>query len=100
MPAALAPAARQDVRDVTTRIARNNPTAARAFRSEIAQAGVLIGDHPEIGQRRPELVAHPFRIFPVSGFPYILVYNPERRPPLILRVLHGARDLPELLQDL
>jgi toxin ParE1/3/4 len=36
----------------------------------------------------------------VSGFSYVIVYDASREPPLILRVLHGARELPELLRDL
>jgi toxin ParE1/3/4 len=36
----------------------------------------------------------------VSGFPYVIVYDAGREPPLILRVLRGARELPELLRDL
>jgi len=40
------------------------------------------------------------RFLAVHGFPYLLVYNADRRPPLIVRVLHGARDLPSLLRGL
>jgi plasmid stabilization system protein ParE len=36
----------------------------------------------------------------LRGFPYILVYRGSTIPPRILRILHGARDLPEVLQDL
>jgi len=36
----------------------------------------------------------------LRGFPYIVVYRANAIPPRILRVLHGARDLPEVLQDL
>jgi len=36
----------------------------------------------------------------VRGFPYLVVSNPERRPPSIVRIVHGARDLPEVLKDL
>jgi len=35
----------------------------------------------------------------LTGFPYLIVYNDARRPPLILRILHAARDLPEALRD-
>lgn len=100
MPATLSTEALEDIRAITEWIARHNPPAARAFRDAVDGIGILIGDHPGAGQLRPELVARPFRVFSVKGFPYILVYNAERRPPLILRVLHGARDLPDLLQDL
>ena len=52
------------------------------------------------GTRRPELAPDPYRFAVVRGFPYIVVYNASMRPPTIVRVLHGARDLPEVLSDL
>jgi toxin ParE1/3/4 len=35
----------------------------------------------------------------LTGFPYVIVYNAERRSPLIVRILHAARDLPEALKE-
>jgi toxin ParE1/3/4 len=65
-----------------------------------APAARRIGRHPEIGTVCLELAEAVYRFLPLPGFSYIIVYNAARRPPLILRVLHGARDLPELLGDL
>lgn len=81
-------------------IADDNPAAAQAFRRAIERVATLIGEHPRIGHTRLELAGAAYRFLGLTGFPYIVVYNAERRPPLISRVLHGARDLPELLQDL
>jgi toxin ParE1/3/4 len=36
----------------------------------------------------------------LTGFPYVIVYTAARNPPLIVRILHGARDLPEILRGL
>jgi len=36
----------------------------------------------------------------LTGFPYVIVYDAGRRPPAIVRILHGARDLPEILRGL
>jgi len=36
----------------------------------------------------------------LSGFPYVVVHNAARNSPLIVRILHGARDLPEALKEL
>ena len=52
-----------------------------------------MGEHPRMGVERPELADAPVRFLPLIGFPYVLVYDAETRPPLILRGLHGARDL-------
>jgi toxin ParE1/3/4 len=36
----------------------------------------------------------------LTGFPYLVVYYAERTPPVIARIVHGARDLPTELQGL
>ena len=59
-----------------------------------------LGDHPMVGTRRPELALDPYRFAVVQGFPYIVVYDASTRPPTIVRIIHGARDLPEVLRDL
>jgi plasmid stabilization system protein ParE len=90
--------ARQDIRDAAAWIARDNRDAARRFRDRLRAAAVLIGQHAKVGRVRPDLAQEPIRFLALPGFPY--VYDCDQRPPLILRVLHGARDLPELMQDL
>ena len=45
-----------------------------------------------------DLAGEPYRFLALTGFSYVIVYNADRTPPLILRILHGARDLPELLR--
>jgi toxin ParE1/3/4 len=62
--------------------------------------GRHLGNHPMSGTRRPELAVDPYRFAVVRGFPYIVVYDAGTRPPTIVRVVHGARDLPEVLRDL
>lgn len=64
------------------------------------RAARSIAEHPEIGRHRPELAPETVRFLVLRGFPYILVYRASTIPPRILRILHGARDLPEVLQDL
>ncbi|MGO8916936.1 MAG: type II toxin-antitoxin system RelE/ParE family toxin [Stellaceae bacterium] len=100
IPAALAPRARRDLLAAVRWIAADNPAAARALRDAVAKAAQRIGEHPHIGSARPELANAPYRFMPLTGFPYILVYNANRSPPLIIRILHGARDLPDILRDL
>jgi len=43
------------------------------------------------------IAAAPYRFWFLTGFRYVIVYHAERRPPLILRVLHGSRDLAVVL---
>ena len=98
--ARLSPRARRDLVGAVRWIVKDNPAAARALRDAVARAAERIGAHSHIGTVRPELADHPYRFVPLRGFPYGIVYNARREPPLIVRILHAARDLPELLRDL
>ena len=98
--ASFSPRARRDLWAAAEWIAKDNPAAARALRDAVAAAAERIGGFPEIGVARPELAEEPRRFLALTGFAYVIVYNASRKPPLILRVLHGARDLAEALRTL
>ena len=97
--AVLSPAARRDLLAAVQWIAKDNPAAARALRDAVVRAAEGIGEHSQLGTLRPDLAEAPYRFVILTGFPYVIVYNADRRPPLIVRILHGARDLPEVLRD-
>ncbi len=97
--AEFAPRARRDLLTALRWIAKDNPAAARALRDAVARAAENIFAHPEIGPHRPEFAGPPYRFLSLTGFPYIIVYTPKKNPPLILRILHAARDLPDILQQ-
>lgn len=78
----------------------DNPSAAPAFRQSVSKAAFRIGEHDHVGRFRPDLAGHPYRLLVLAGFPYIIVCHAERRPPVIVRILHTARDLPEVLRGL
>ena len=99
MTAVLAPAARRDLLVAARWIAKDNPRAASALRDAVVGAARRIGEHPALGVERPDLADPPVRFLPLTGFSYVMVYDADRRPPLVLRVLHAARDLPELLRE-
>ena len=98
--AVLSPAARRDLLDAVRWIAWDNPAAALALRDAIVKASKHIGAHTDFGVSRPDLADPPYRFVMLTGFPYVVVYNADRRPPVIVRILHNARDLPEVLRDL
>lgn len=99
MTAVLSPRARRDLLAAAAWIAEDNSTAARALMDAIAAAAERIGKHPLSGRLRPDIADEPYRFVALTGFPYVIIYNANRRPPLILRILHGARDLPEAMRD-
>ena len=97
-----APHAARDLEDAAEWMAKG-PGGVAAARRLIAAAlndAARLSRRPLLGHRRLEVLPEPFRFWPVKGFPYLLVYNAERRPAQVLRVLHMARDLPPLLADL
>ncbi|MGB6553712.1 MAG: type II toxin-antitoxin system RelE/ParE family toxin [Candidatus Binataceae bacterium] len=96
--AALSPRARRDLLAAVHWIARDNPPAARALRNAVANAAKSIARHVHIGSARPDLADDHYRFLSLTGYPYVIVYNADRTPPLIVRILHGARDLPEELK--
>lgn len=97
--ATLTPQARRDILTAVRWIAKDNPMAARGLRDALAKATNQIGEHVHIGVSRPDLAPEPYRFMTLTGFPYVIVYNAERKPPLVVRVLHGARDIPEILKN-
>jgi toxin ParE1/3/4 len=98
--AAISPRANRELLAAARWIERDNPAAAENLIDAVERAGLLIGDNRYIGRVRHELAPDPYRFLTLSGFPYILVYDADRTPPLIVRIVHGARDLPEVLRDL
>lgn len=100
MKATLTPAATKDLLEATQAIARDSRRAAKAFRDTVNEALTMIGRHPEIGPERLDLAPPPIRFWTLRRFPYVMAYNAGRDPPSVLRVVHGARDLPELFSGL
>ena len=93
------PRARQDLSVAARWIKKDNRAAARALREAVAEAAERIGRHPRSGIVRPDLLPEPYRFVSLTGFRYVIVYNSERRPPVIVAVLHTARDLRHALRD-
>jgi toxin ParE1/3/4 len=97
--AILSPRVRRELAEATRWISRDNSAAARALRNAVASATRRIGQHPAIGSVRSDLLPEPYRFVSLTGFPYVIVYNCDRNPPLIVAVLHTARDLKRALRD-
>jgi toxin ParE1/3/4 len=89
-----------DLRQAIGWIAREDPATADRLRIAAHQAARAIGEHPMIGAVRPEFAPGRFRFLALGRFPHLIVYEPDRQPPLILRVLHASQDLAVLLAGL
>lgn len=99
-PAVLAPEARAELVRAARSIAKDNAIAARQFRQAVGEAARLIGAHPDAGRIDAKLAPPRYRLWSLTRFHYVLVYEASARPPRIARILHTARDLAPLLADL
>lgn len=74
---------------------------ARSFAGAVRDAVQHLSLFPATGSTRFDLPLHwpELRSWPVSGFPYLLLYVESDDTIDIYRVLHTARDIPESLCD-
>lgn len=90
----LSPEAQSDLIEIWSYIAQYNEEAADNLIDKIYQKTQVLADSPYIGVARPEL-APELRSFVVEK--YVLFYQPISDGVKIVRVLHGARDIDQLL---
>lgn len=92
------PQAAGDLFEIWTFIARDNPDAADRVEEAIFRACDLLSGSPLAGSVRKDLTPLPLRLWVVHPYSkYVIVYDPEKKPLPIIRVLHGARDLSSVL---
>jgi toxin ParE1/3/4 len=92
--------AREDIDAAAAYIATDNPTAARRFQKAVRTTIRLIVRFPEMGAA----YSHPdhlgLRAKLVSGFKnHVIFYTVAEGRPYIVRVLHGAREIPRVLDQ-
>ncbi len=92
----LTPEAEQDLLCIWEFIARDSFNAADRMTERLERAFRLLAEFPRKGHKREDVkTSEPLLFWPVVS--YMVVYRPTPRPILIVRVLHGARDLDALL---
>jgi plasmid stabilization system protein ParE len=84
-----------DLREIRDHIARESPASARRMMVRLVHAFRLLARHPELGHVREDLLEPAIRFWPVSA--YLIVYVPARTPIEIVAVVHGARDVPTIV---
>jgi plasmid stabilization system protein ParE len=77
-------------------LANESESAAVRVRQEIYEALGKLAETPGIGHGREDLTNRPPKFW--SVYSYLIVYDPESRPLTIVAVLHGARDVEQLLK--
>jgi toxin ParE1/3/4 len=89
--------AQRELRAAAKWIAEDDPAAADALLAAAMTAARRIEARPKLGRIRLELAPARYRFWSLRGFPYLLVYDAEAEPPMILRFVHQSRDLPAVL---
>lgn len=91
----LTPSAKRDVNDIWDYIADDNIDAADRVLDALYSAMVKLAKTPGIGHWREELADKRHRFLLV--YSYLIVYRDETKPLQIVRVLHAARDVQNIL---
>jgi toxin ParE1/3/4 len=92
----IAPEAESDLEQIWDYIARESGSIEIADRliDSLTQRFYLLSIHPYLGRRRDEELRPGIRSFPVGD--YLVLYRVEGSDVLVLRVLHGRRDIERL----
>lgn len=90
------PEAETDLIEIWVYIAEENPAAADALLESIDDKCATLATSPLMGRTRDELLPG-IRSFPVGHC--VIFYQPIADGIEVVRVLHGARDLPSVLMD-
>lgn len=88
--------AENDLIDIWLYIAPDDVRAADRLLDDLEETFVLLGDQPSLGPARPD-IAPGLRYFPVRR--YLILYREITDGIEIVRVVHGARDIPTLMAD-
>jgi plasmid stabilization system protein ParE len=94
----LTPEAISDLFEIWNFISKDNPEAADRVEQAIFRTCEFLVDSPLSGRVRKDLTPASVRFWVVNPYSkYLIVYDPEKKPLQIIRILHGARDLPAIL---
>lgn len=94
LPIVRSPAAEDDLIDIWCSIAIDSPRSADKVLDGISSRILRLADFPDLGPARAD-IAEGMRVL-VEGS-YLILYRYDGRSVEIVRVVHGARDLGELL---
>ena len=84
-----------DLREISDHIGKDNPESARRLMVRFVEVFRLLAKRPELGHVREDLPALSLRFWPVGS--YLVIYHAEKRPIEIVAVVHGARDVPRVI---
>ncbi len=94
----LAPQAAEDLARIW-RYIKNQSTVGMAVHVEsvIREKFLFLAQAPEAGHHRRNLTNEEVKFFPV--YSYLIVYRPAIKPLEIIAILHGRRDVEQVLKN-
>lgn len=93
------PQAVADLFDIWSFIAEDNPAAADRVEEAVFRACDFLAESPRAGRMRKDFTPLPLRFWVVQPYSsYLIVYDSEKKPLRIIRILHTSRDLPSVLR--
>jgi antitoxin ParD1/3/4 len=96
----LTPQAEADLFEIWCYIARDSIRVADKVEAAIHRACELAAQAPLGGRERRDLTTRPLRFWTVPRYHnYLIVYDPSLLPVQVIRILHGARNVPAILEE-
>src|SRR4051812_12555262 len=92
----LAPEAATDLVQIW-RYIKKQSSMNMADRVESVILDRFLAENPGAGHWRRNLTNQPVKFFPV--YSYLIVYRPETKPLQVVSILHGRRDVEQILRD-
>ena len=89
--------AQNDLFEIWSHIAEDSVDLANRIDAEFHQLFASLARMPRQGHSRKDLTPRPVLFFPMYSF--LVVYQPEAKPLLIMAVLRGRRDIRRVLAD-
>ena len=87
-----------DYAEIVTKLSAANPDAAERFCDAVERVLALLATHPQLGSKAGFHHAPDVRKWVIQPFPnYLLFYEDRADGIVLIRLLHGARDLPPLI---
>jgi plasmid stabilization system protein ParE len=90
--------AEADVAAIADFIAADSIDVALKVVLALEDTFVLVATQPGIGHAREDLTNRPLKFW--SVYSYLVVYDPASEPLTVVAVLHGARDVANILKDI
>lgn len=85
----------RDIEQIWKFIARDSITAATKVEDDIQAAMKLLASQPMMGHQRKDIADPRYRFWPV--YSYIIAYRIDANTLIVVRVIHGARDMRTVL---